>query len=187
MTFTYVCFIPVGTSGPISRASFWYTATAIHQHFECFKGSVSKLMWSFRDAKIGRGTFRSTKGEELGKTEVKPTVSASESGDPLTLRQPKNWKTQLKEDLVLPDLRESISKRYPRNGGFELSKTPHNLEWPKIEQVLEDSPPKIAALLKCFKPGWHAPGCVFSRKSWWWLHFSGRFKATTNLWPVENW
>lgn len=36
-------------------------------------------------------------------------------------------------------------------------KHPTTLEWPKIEQVLEDSPPKIAALLKCFKPGWHTP------------------------------
>lgn len=72
--------------------------------------------------------LRYTKGEELGKTDVKPTVNASESGDPLTILLPKNWKTQLKEDLVLPDLGESISKRYPRNGGFELSKTPHNLE-----------------------------------------------------------
>ena len=85
-------------------------------------------MWSFRDAKIGQETFRSTKGEELGKTEVKPTVSASESGDHLTILLPKNWKIQLKEDLVLPDLGESISKRHPRKGGFELSKTPHNLE-----------------------------------------------------------
>jgi len=86
------------------------------------RSTVSKLMWQFRvDAKIGRETFRSTKGEELGKTQVKPTVSAS-------ILLPKNWKTQLKEDLVLPDLGERISKRYPRNGGFELSKTPHNLE-----------------------------------------------------------
>ena len=58
------------------------------------------------------------------KTEVKPAVSASESGDHLMILQPKNWKTQLKEDLVLPDLGERISKRYPRKGGFELSKTP---------------------------------------------------------------
>ena len=72
--------------------------------------------------------LRSTTSEELGKTEVKPTVSASESGDHLTILLPKNWKTQLKEDLVLPDLGERISKRYPTKGGFELSKTPHNLE-----------------------------------------------------------
>lgn len=167
MTFTYVCFIPVGTSGPISRASFWYTATAIHQHFECFKGSVSKLMWSFRvDAKIGRETFRSTKGEELGKTEVKPTVSASESGDHLTILLPKNWKTQLKEDLVLPDLGESISWKW---WFWTLENTPQlrmTKDWTSLGgfTAKHRCPPKMFQTGMTCSSAVEAPGCAFSRK-----------------------
>lgn len=110
--------------------------------------------------------LRSTKGEELGKTEVKPTVSASESGDHLTLRQPKNWKTQLKEDLVLPDLGESISWKW---WFWTLENTPQlrmTKDWTSLGgfTAKHRCPPKMFQTGMTCSSAVEAPGCAFSRK-----------------------